>query len=277
MLSSRLTWTALAAERWARRVEELAARAAARCVAAPVDLRSPLGHALPARLHHPRGDGPFPGVLLCSGGVDGIQGGEGLSPVLTAPRLAREGFAALAFGVSGREGVPGPEDRNGPLHQEEAAAALAMLLAHPRVDPSRVVVVSISFGLVQAAGALVRHPELAARVRRFVDWEGPPSRRWFHVRRLQFWTQDEAWWADREAVQLLPRVACPYWRYQSRWDHVHGPVADLGREAALAASTGVSPEVRLNGQGFPFDAPGGPVSLRAQSDELVGWVRDAIG
>lgn len=276
MIPSRLTWTALSAERWGRRVEEAAARVLARTVAEPVALRSPLGHALPARLHHPRGDGPFPGVLLCSGGVDGIGGGEGLSPVLTAPRLAREGFAALAFGVSGREGAPGPEDRNGPLHQEEAAAALAALLGSPRVDPARVAVVSISFGLVQAAGALARHPELAARVRRFIDWEGPPSRRWFHVRRLQFWTQDEAWWADREATQLLPKVACPYWRAQSRWDHVHGPLAGLGREAALAAAAGVCPEVRLNGRGPPFEGEGGPIALRAQSAELVGWLREAL-
>jgi len=223
-------------------------------------------------MHLPAGPPPWDAVLLCPGGLDGVRGVEGWSPVLTAPRLAREGLAAVAWSPSGRDGAPGEEDRNGPTAQEETAAALRLTLAHPRVR--RVVVFSISFGVVLAVGALTRHPELAQRVAGLLDWEGPPSRRWFHVRRLAMWTHDEAWWEPREAVRHLGRLACPYHRYQSVWDHVHGPDNGLGLEAARAAAAGTCPEVRLNGAPPPFDEVRlGPVALRAQARELVAHLR----
>lgn len=277
-LAPRATWAALAAERASRRVEEALRRRAAPRRAVPVDLRSPLGHPLPARLHLPDGPGPHPAVLLCPGGIDGIRGTEALSPVLTAPRLAREGFATLAWGPSGREGAPGPEDRNGPLHQAEAVAALEALLARPEVDPARVAVASMSFGLVLAAGALHARPDLARRVRVLVDWEGPSSRRWFQARRLRYWTVDEGWWQAREAVRMAPGLECPYWRFQSVWDHVHGTDVGLGREMAEAAAGGRSPDVRLNGAPPPFtDDPGGPLWPREQAAVMVGWLREATG
>jgi hypothetical protein len=266
----------LGAERVARRVEEALARRRDPRPTETLPLRSPVGHALPCRMHLPAGAGPWPAVVLAPGGLDGVRGVEGLSPVLTAPRLAREGFAAVAWSPSGRDGAPGEEDRNGHVAQEEMAEVLRLVLDHPRV--SSVAVLSISFGVVLAVGALVRHPDLAARVRVFVDWEGPPSRRWFQAQRLAYWTHDEAWWEPREAARHVGALRCPYWRFQSAWDHVHGPDNGLGLELARAAAAGVSPDVRLNGAPPPFEPLVlGPVGLRAQAAVMVGWLREARG
>lgn len=267
---------ALTAERFSRRAEEWVARRRDPRPTEALAVHSPLGHALPCRLHLPRGPSPWPTVVLAPGGLDGVRGVEGYSPVLTASRLAREGFAAVAWSPSGRDGAPGVEDRNGPVAQEELAAVLRATLADRRVGP--VAVLSISFGVVLAVGALVRWPDLADRVRILIDWEGPPSRRWFHVRRLAYWTQDEAWWAPREAARHVGALRCPYWRFQSAWDHVHGADNGLGLEIARAAATGSCPEVRLNGAPPPFsDAPPGPVLLRAQATTMIRWLREALG
>lgn len=232
-------------------------------------LRSPAGYDLPARLHHPKGSGPFPGVLLCPGGLDGAASLESLQMVLSAPQLAREGYAALAWTPSGREGAPGNEDYNGPLHQEEAAVALRALLRDPRVDPTRVVVLSISFGLVQAMGALTRHPDLAAQVRGLIDWEGPGHRRWL---RLSF-RPPPAFFVPREAVRMAPHLTCPYRRFQTELDHVHGPRPDIGLEMAHAVANGICPDVRLNDARPPFhDVHWEPATRVAQAKRLLAWV-----
>lgn len=265
----RWRWLQLAAERASRRLEEAAARAIHPARVETLSFVSPLGHPLPARLHTPERPASL-AVLLVPGGLDGLRGVEGLSPVLTAPRLAREGYAALAWGPSGREGTAGPEDCNGPLHQEEFAAALRLLVDRY----ATVAVLSISFGLSIAAGALAAKPELARRVRVVIDWEGPPHRGWFRGNRVH--GPDEAWWGDREPLHHIGRVACPYWRFQSAWDHVHGADTGLGLEMVRAAMEGVSPDVRLNGSGPPFETvPLGPVAVRAQAKVLLGWLREA--
>lgn len=279
-LPARVVWSALAAERAWLRVREAAARRRDPKAIAAVSLRSPQGYMLPARLHLPEGEGPFPAVLFCSGGLDGTRGAEGHSIVLSAPRLARHGVATLAWSPSGRDGAPGEEDRNGLLHQEECANALRALLGHPKVDPERVVVLSISFGVALAVGALTRWPELGERVRGLVDWEGPPSREWFEASRLQFWTIDEPWWVAREAIQGVGALRCPYDRFQSVWDHVHGNEHTLGEEivdAALGATPG-PPEVRLNGvEATCRPRVYAPVSLRAQGDRLLAIVQERLG
>lgn len=278
MIPTRVVWTALAAERGWLRIREAAARQRDPMRVTEVALRSPEGYTLPARLHLPVGAGPFPAVLFCPGGLDGTRGAEGLSPVLTAPRLARHGVATLAWSPSGRDGSPGAEDRNGLLHQEECRNALRALLEHPAVDPDRVVVLSISFGLVLALGALTRWPDLALRIRGLVDWEGPPSRKWFEASRLKFWTIDEPWWAPREAERSIGRLRCPYERFQSAWDHVHGPDHGLGEEIVDAALAAGVPTVRFNG----VDATVrprmyAPISLRAQGDQLLAIVKERLG
>ncbi len=212
-------------------------------------------------------------MLLLPGGMDGMGSLESLSCVLTAPLLARHGLATLIYSPSGREGAPGPEDHNGPLHQDQAAAALRLLLQRPEVDAGRVLVATVSFGLVLGLGALVRHPELAGRVRALVDWEGPGHRRWFEAVGIGAPQGDDAFWVPREGVRMAPRLACPYWRMQSRWDHVHGPDAEIGREMVRAALAGTCPEVRFNGVVGREDAPLVDARRSRQQRILVEWIQ----
>lgn len=239
-----------ALDRRARRLREPLARAALPTLSRAVPLTVD-GLRLPARLHTPTSPPPWPGVLLVPGGLDGHTLFEGAEAVLSAPRLARHGFAALCFSPSGRDGAPGEEDRNGPTHQAQCAAALRLLEAQPEVD--RVAVLSVSFGAVMVAGALADDPTLAARVRVWMDWEGPGSRRWFKPVGFVEPFDDEGFWGPREAARRMPAVACPYHRIQSAWDHVWGPERAIGWEMVTAVAGGACPDVRLNGQRGPFD------------------------
>jgi hypothetical protein len=260
-----------------RRVHWLTeARRRGRTTWVDVALTSPLGHRLPARLHLPRADGPHPAVLVVSGGLTGADAAEGKMAAVSAPALARAGLAALAYTPSGREGAPGPEDRNGPTHQAECAAALEALLAHPSVDPTRVAVLALSFGMVSSIHMLVDRPQLAAQVRELVDWEGPGSRKWFEGVRIGEPATNEAFWATREPTYALPRLTCAYRRFQSSSDHVHGFAPDIGLEPARAAASGVAPRARLNDAVAPFTqvvwADPRPTATAAT---LTRWLQEA--
>lgn len=271
---TRATWAALSAARLRFRAGELVARQATPTAARDVRVRSPGGYDLPARLHHPlRAAGPRPGVLVCPGGLDGLGGGEGLSVVLGCQRLARAGFAALCWSPSGREGAPGVEDRNGPLHQAEAIEALRVLANDPVVDPERLVVLTISFGVVLGLAAAVARPE---GVRGLVDWEGPPSRRWFVASRLKLRSrpEEDAFWAEREAVRRVGSLRVPYWRAQGSWDHVHGPETGLALEMVEAAAAGGVPDVRLN-RARSWTPPRLLSSaIEEQSAAMLGWITE---
>ena len=257
-----------------------AGQAARPCSVRNLPLWSPEGHQLPARLHCPAGDGPHPGVLLVPGGLEGARSVEAGSSVITAQLLARRGVATLVFTPSGREGAPGPNDRNGPLHQAECGGALALLFASPEVDADRCVVLSLSFGVVMALGALVARPDLGERVREAIDWEGPGSRRWFEGVKIGEPSDNEDFWGPREAVTMAPSLPCAYRRVQSAHDHVHGHCPEIGVELARAAWGGRAPRVLFNDQEGPFDDGFRPElvasSLPAQCSRLLGWAGLAL-
>ena len=239
-------------------------------------LQSPAGHELPARLHLPSGPGPWPGVLLVPGVFNGAATTESPQCVLPAQRLARAGFAVLVFTPSGREDAAGPPDCNGPLHQAECGEALAALLAAPEVAPGGVQVLTLSFGLVMALGALRARPELAAKVRWLHDWEGPGHRRWFAAARIGAEPSDDAFWEPREGVRLIRDLAVRYRRFQSRWDHVHGPDPSIGREMAEAGWSAGLPAVFLNEHQAPLPGPEGvtwgPGLRSRQGVILLQWL-----
>ncbi len=268
-----LTRLARLADRHRRRLREAAARQRQPSEPQALSLRSPAGYELPCRLY-PAPDRAAPGVLLVPGALDGMSSLEGLSCVLTAPRLARAGLTTLVFTPSGREGAAGREDYCGPLHQVECAAALRLLLARTE----RVAVVSISFGLPMAMGALIRHPRLAESVAVMMDWEGPGHRRWLRSPATDH-TTDPAYWAPREAVTMVGALACPYHRVQSRWDHVHGRQRSIGTEMLEAASGGTAPAVWINDQRHRPGLPPRWISARpsVQGRLMVGWLRDWLG
>ncbi len=266
-------------DRSVMRIGELAMRRVAPTLIQDVPLRSPRGHSLPARLHTPKGRGPWPGVLLVPGGLDGAASLESPRCVLPAQRLARAGFAACVFTPSGREGSLGPADCNGPLHQEEAGAALEALMGLPQVRSGPVSILSLSFGLVMALGALRRRSELSERVGVLIDWEGPGSRRWFEAARIGSDPEDHEFWEPREGVRLVEGLSVPYHRFQSRWDHVHGADTGIGWEMVQAAVRGGCPGVSLNGHGPPLpsrDAVVWAPGLRSrQGPLLLQWLIQA--
>jgi hypothetical protein len=103
-----------------------------------------------------------------------------------------------------------------------------------------------------ALGALRKRHTHQPPVRLLLDWEGPGSRRWFVATTIGSDPNDEAFWAHREGVDLVRGLSVPYRRFQSRWDHVHGPNPEIGWEMAQAAeAVGQSP-TWLNGHSAPF-------------------------
>jgi hypothetical protein len=75
---------------------------------------------------------------------------------------------------------------------------------------------------------------------------------------------------------LIRGLGCPYRRFQSTWDHVHGSNADLAIEMARAAAAGACPRVRLMDAAPPFDdVAWGPPTPMAQGGMLVRWALQA--
>ncbi|MCK6527260.1 hypothetical protein L6R50_06745 [Myxococcota bacterium] len=219
-----------------------------------VEWRGPQGR-LVGWLRTPGGTGPFPAVLLYPGGLGPARMFARYRCAVTAADLAAAGYASFRWDPAGRGESEGEEDCNGPRHQDEVAEALALLLARPEVDPARVAVVSISLGIAATAGALARHPGIGARARFLLDWEGPGERRWIPPYATRAPGQASIthemhcrpeFWVDREAIRAVPRLPCPYLRYQSHWDHVHGPMRQHAVDLVNAALGGTAPWVRLN-------------------------------
>ena len=261
------------------RVGELAMRRLAPTRIHAIGLRSPEGHSLPARLHTPQGSGPWPGVLLVPGGLDGARSLESPRCVLPAQRLARAGFSVGVFTPSGREGCSGSADCNGPLHQEECGAALQALVKHPLVRSGPVSILTLSFGLVMALGALRRRSDLSGSVGLLVDWEGPGSRRWFEAARIGWDPGDDAFWEPREGIRLVEGLSVPYHRFQSCWDHVHGPDTEIGWEMVQAAARAATATVSLNGHAPPPASREavvwGPELRSRQGAVLLQWLIQA--
>jgi hypothetical protein len=225
----------------------MAARKANKTRLISVELKSPTGHTLPCRLHVPHEGGPFPGVLMLPGGLAGANALEGPTSVITPQCFARNGFAAMSVTPSGREGALGLENWNGPEHQQEVLSALRVLANHPLVDASNIIIVSISFGLVLALGALSYAPDHAEQVRGVIDWEGPGHRRWFAGLEKNGFLSDPQFWEHREGVELVKALKCPYYRLQSSHDHVHGDNPEIGLEMVRAATHAGVPVVAFNG------------------------------
>jgi hypothetical protein len=214
---------------------------------------------------------------------------EGLPPVhvvrAAAARVAVVGVHAGAGGLRERLGFLGlPDDAAGPAadlwlyarqpagwpapgnpaHADEARAVLAAAAAeHP------VVLLSWSGGCVAAARGLLAlsesTPALAARVRVFVDVEGPVDRlslvkpgaesEWRGLA-----PHDDVAWAGRELIALFPRLAAlerppRYERWQGRPDHVHGDsVLHAERAVEEAGRAGLDTHLEQSARPLARDA-----------------------
>ncbi len=203
------------------------------------------------------GLGRLPALVL-------VPGGRGAASSFLRPapggseaaQLAAQGFVVAAFDPDGRGASGGGEDDNGSIHQDGLAAVVRYVAALPDVDPARVGLVSYSYGVTMAMGALARYPDLPVLF--YIDWEGPANRhdtggcdadRLGHLQDRA--CDDEAFWSEREASTFALLINVPYLRLQSRDDHVqpdndHALLLIANATAVEYGGNGHSPWTRLN-------------------------------
>ncbi|MBN2084906.1 MAG: hypothetical protein JW748_06735 [Anaerolineales bacterium] len=210
------------------------------------------------------GASPLPSLVMIPGGL-GAQDLENGTD-LDAVRLSAAGFIVIQFDADGRGASGGDEDYNGFRHQDGLSALILSAGQIPRVDTARLGVISRSYGVTMAAGALGRHPDLPVRF--YIDWEGPADRMYTTsgctgVNRGIDWPScdDESFWSEREAVDFIGTVRVPYLRIQSEKDHVQSTNAHAVDMINAAVRGGV-PWARLN------DNPAGKTYDSAQPPEM---------
>ena len=117
------------------------------------------GSRLFVRVAYPRGwNGELiPALVL-------VPGGTGTTEPRKAEALAAEGFLVIIFDPEGRGRSEGTEDYNGFIGQDGLAAVIEAATALPGLDANRYGLVSYSYGVTLATGALARHPELVNAV-----------------------------------------------------------------------------------------------------------------
>jgi len=181
----------------------------------------------------------FPAVIPIPGGT-----GDG-APLANSPAyrdLAASGFVVIAFNAEGRgKGLPGnllsegSEDCNGFLHQDDLKVVIEFAASRPNVDEGNIGVSTSSFGIAIGAGALGRYPGLP--VAYLVDNEGPHDSRvitFYDVGSERevcgHWStvtdpspENQAFWAEREAVRHIGGYKGRYVRIQAEIDHAQGP------------------------------------------------------
>ncbi len=180
-----------------------------------------------------------------------VPGGVGISEPRKAQALATEGLLVIIFDPEGRGHSEGKEDYNGFIGQDGLAAVIEAATALPGLDADRYGLVSFSYGVTMAVGALARHPDLPIDF--YIDWEGPVNRMYTTtgcgsqaLEHIQWEScEDDAWWAEREAMNFIADVQVPYQRIQSQNDHVQRDNAHA-IDIVNAAVAGGVPWTRLN-------------------------------
>ncbi|KAF0107410.1 MAG: hypothetical protein FD146_1888 [Anaerolineaceae bacterium] len=205
------------------------------------------GARLYVRVFYPdnwNGTDALPALVLMPGGI-------AESDPLKAARLAGSGFLVIIFDADGRGQSEGTEDYNGFVTQDGLAAVILAAAQLPGLDTERYGLVSYSYGVTAATGALARYPDLPIDF--YIDWEGPVDRFYTttgcgdnRAEGIQWQPcSDNAWWSEREAVNFIGNVNVPYQRIQSQEDHVQ-----LNNNHAIdivnAAVAGGVPWARLN-------------------------------
>lgn len=109
----------------------------------------------------PKGEGLFPGVVLCHG-----MASDHRSMKPSAERLVRRGIATLTFDFRGHGKSEGVLD--GDLAQD-VIAAIKFLRRHPKIDPQRIALVGHSLGAIAALHAAA----VLQNIRALVFLSGP--------------------------------------------------------------------------------------------------------
>ena len=190
-----------------------------------------------------------------------VPGGSGdSSNFLDSPQKTRAlidaGFTLVVFDPDGRGHSEGVEDDDGYVHQDGLAEIIRFAATLPEVDAEQIGLVSYSYGVTMAAGALARHPDLPVRF--FIDWEGPANRndtggcdeaKTGHLQGHP--CDDEDFWREREAATFALQLQVPYQRLQSEKDHAqpdneHALMMIANATAEVYGGHGQAPWTRLN-------------------------------
>ncbi|MBN1120328.1 MAG: hypothetical protein JXJ17_04570 [Anaerolineae bacterium] len=205
------------------------------------------GNQIEIRITKPEGDGPFPALI----GVAGGDGSFAFYSNIMADGLKGMGIVAVDFAPEGRLNSEGEDDHHGPVHQDDLKALVDFVSEQPFVQPDNIGILTYSYGLIMATGALSRYPDMPVAF--LIDWEGPssPGRDIMRgVENEEPWAietiltlsvrtdmsreemeafvihggmiSDEAYWADRDASLFIKDLPCPYLRVQFDEDHVQG-------------------------------------------------------
>lgn len=198
-----------------------------------------------------QGSGPYKTLVFVPGAVS--SGAEIATDALVQPLLSA-GYALVFFDPDGRGQSGGTEDYGGTTQQDGLAAVLSSVAKDSRFDPKHIGVVSLSYGVTMATGALTRHDTVAKFL---IDWEGPADRAFSagcggnipqsnRANAIPFGDcDDNSWWRYREADKLIGSLDIPYQRVQYMRDHVQ-PNAEHAVAMAEAAIEGSVPWVRVN-------------------------------
>jgi len=223
---------------------------------------------------------PLPTLVLVPGG-SGDSSDLLDSPVKTQP-LIDAGFALVVFDPDGRGRSEGVEDDNGYVHQDGLAEIIRFAATLPEVDAAQIGLVSYSYGVTMAAGALVRYPDLPVHF--LIDWEGPADRndtggcdeaKTGHLQGHP--CDDEDFWREREAATFALHFQVPYQRLQSEKDHAqpdneHALLMIGNATAQVYGGHGKAPWTRLNDLSpnavYTPDAP--PPMIPESDDQRLG-------
>jgi hypothetical protein len=206
------------------------------------------GNQISLHIVKPDGDGPFP-VLI------GIAGGDGMYAFyqLELPeRLRQSGIVTVDFAPQGRGISQGQDNYHGHVHQDDLKAVVDFVSQLPFAQKDNIGVISFSYGVTLATGALARYPNMPVAF--LIDWEGPscPAKDIQRgIKNDESWAQnivrllsggeektaheygelrihggalsDEAYWVERDASRFAGELPCPYLRVQFDVDHAQGP------------------------------------------------------
>jgi pimeloyl-ACP methyl ester carboxylesterase len=190
---------------------------------------------------------PLPTLVIIPGGTDDSAGLTERGSI--GPKAVARGYAVVTFDADGRGRSGGEESYSGFTQQDGLAAVIQFAAGLPEVDAERMGLMSFSYGVTLGSGVLARYPELPIGF--FIDWEGPADRRDTTIgckpSPKYDWPacDDDAAWAEREALTFIGQIQVPYQRVQNQRDHVQ-PDVSHAVHMVNAAVAGPASWVRIN-------------------------------
>lgn len=204
------------------------------------------GNQIAVRIQKPSGDGPFPTLIGVAGGDGQYAFRSGLST-----DLLNMDTILVDFAPQGRGESEGEDNYHGYVHQDDLKTLVDFVQTLPMVQRKNIGLLSYSYGVVLATGALARYPDMPVAF--LIDWEGPscPGKDMQRgLERDELWVHevitflnngralsqeellgfrlhgglifDDVYWAERDASRFAADLPCPYLRVQFDTDHVQG-------------------------------------------------------